>query len=223
MELSSGIICAEELWTEGASEQTLAEAGKGADAGLQQESPVSSSFRELVQVSLTFWQMLKCFLVKVDAFLPRWLRCLQGIQQRDSPEALMTAPSDLETCRNRLVSKVLSCKNQPAKLDLMAMAQQLQEAQVGLTTRSCFANKREHGCVVFIFRSVEMLHSHGSPGSLRPEVLMLTAVMLWIFWRTSGVLLLRMQLPSSSKKRRSYRWWRTTFSRPRQPRPPWRD
>lgn len=143
MEPSSGIICAEELWTEGASEQTLAEAGKGADAGLQQESPVSSSFRELVQVSLTF-QILKCSLVKVDTFLPRWLRCLQGIQQQDSPEALMTTPSDLETCRNRLVSKVLSCKNQPAKLDLTAMAQQLQEAQVGLTTRSCFANKREH-------------------------------------------------------------------------------
>lgn len=116
----------------------------------------------------------------------------------------MTTPSDLENCRTRLVSKVLSCKNQPAKLDLTAMAQQLQEAQVGLRTRKCFANNQEHGCVVFIFRSVEMLHSHSSPGSLRPEVL--TAVMLWISWRTSGVLLLRMQLPSSSRKRRSYRW-----------------
>lgn len=53
----------------------------------------------------------------------------------------MTTPSDLENCRNRLVSKVLSCKNHPAKLDLTAMAQQLQEAQVGLTTRNRFANK----------------------------------------------------------------------------------
>lgn len=65
VEASSGLICAEELWTEGPSEQTFAEAGKG--AGLQLETPVSSSFGEvqelleaedqLVQVSLTFWQV----------------------------------------------------------------------------------------------------------------------------------------------------------------------
>lgn len=118
----------------------------------------------------------------------------------------MTTPSDLENCRSRLVSKVLSCKKQPAKLDLTAMAQQLQEAQVRIRTRDCFLEKQQHGGVIFISRSVEMLHSHSSPSSLRPEVLMLTALMLWIFWRTSGVLLFRMQPPSSSKKRRSYRW-----------------
>lgn len=44
----------------------------------------------------------------------------------------MTASSDLENCRNRLVSKVLSCKNHPTKLGVAAMAQQLQEAQVRL-------------------------------------------------------------------------------------------
>lgn len=70
MEPSPDIICAEELWTEGPSEQTLAEAGKDAaetDTGLQQESPVSSSFRavrdlmeavtngQLIQVPPTFW------------------------------------------------------------------------------------------------------------------------------------------------------------------------
>lgn len=57
----------------------------------------------------------------------------------------MTTPSDLENCRNRLVSKVLCWKNHPARLDLTAMAQQLQEAQVGLGTRKGFGNKREHG------------------------------------------------------------------------------
>lgn len=42
----------------------------------------------------------------------------------------MRTSSDLENCRNRLVSKVLSCKNLPTRLELAAMAQQLQEAQV---------------------------------------------------------------------------------------------
>lgn len=113
----------------------------------------------------------------------------------------MTTTTDLENCRNRLVSKVLSCRNHPARLDLRTMAQQLQEAQVGLRTRSLSAGKPEHGCVIFVFRSVEMLHSHGSPGSLR-----LAAAMLWTYWRTSGVLPFRTQPPSSSRRRRSYRW-----------------
>lgn len=150
--------------------------------------------------------MLERSPVKVHALLPRWLPCLQGVQHQDSPEALLTTPSDVENCRNRLVSKVLSCRNQPAKLDLTEMAQQLQEAQVGLGTRKCFGNNREHGCVLFIFRSVEMLPSRSSPGSLRPRVLMLAAGMFWTFWRTSGVLLSRMQPPWSGKKRRSSRW-----------------
>lgn len=59
------------------------------------------------------------------------------MQQEDGPEALMTTSSDLENSRNRLVSKVLSCKNHPIKLELTAMAQQLQEAQVGLRTGKC--------------------------------------------------------------------------------------
>lgn len=50
----------------------------------------------------------------------------------------MTTSNDLENCRNRLVSKVLSCKNHPTKLEVTAMAQQLQEAQVCLRTGKCF-------------------------------------------------------------------------------------
>lgn len=60
------------------------------------------------------------------------------MQQEDGPEALMSTSSDLENCRNRLVSKVLSCKNHPIKLELTAMVQQLQEAQVGLGPGTCF-------------------------------------------------------------------------------------
>lgn len=62
MEPSSD-ICAEEAATEGPSEQSLVEAGKDAaetDAGLPQEPPASSSFREvqeLIQVFLTFAQI----------------------------------------------------------------------------------------------------------------------------------------------------------------------
>lgn len=59
------------------------------------------------------------------------------MQQEDGPEALTTTSSDLENCRNRLVSKVLSCKNHPIRLEVPAMAQQLQEAQVGLGTGKC--------------------------------------------------------------------------------------
>lgn len=61
---------------------------------------------------------------------------IQAVQQQDYPEAPPTSTLDLENCRNRLVSKVLSCRNQPARLDLRTMAQQLQEAQVGPRTRS---------------------------------------------------------------------------------------
>lgn len=149
MEPSSDILCSA---TEEPSEQSLPEAGRDAaqtDADLQLESPVSlrelqelmetEANRQLIQVSLTFLQILKPSLVKVHTFLPRWLRCLQGLQQQDSPEALMTTPSDLENSRDRLLSKVLSCKNQPAKLDVTAMAQQLQEAQVGLAARIRFS------------------------------------------------------------------------------------
>lgn len=80
MEPSPDVICAEELWTEGPSEQTLAAAGKATaemDVRPQQESPMSSSFREvqellevgqLIQVSLAFWQVLKTSLFQFNAF-----------------------------------------------------------------------------------------------------------------------------------------------------------
>lgn len=44
------------------------------------------------------------------------------------------------------MSKVLSCRNHPARLDLRTMAQQLQEAQVGPRTRNPSQGKPEHLC-----------------------------------------------------------------------------
>lgn len=54
----------------------------------------------------------------------------------------MTTSSDLENGRNRLVSKVLSCKNHPIQLELAAMAEQLQEAQVGPRPGECLRPTR---------------------------------------------------------------------------------
>ncbi|CAJ1074541.1 LOW QUALITY PROTEIN: nesprin-2 [Xyrichtys novacula] len=54
---------------------------------------------------------------------------IEGKPQEDAPEGLITPTSDLDSRLNRLVSKVLSCKNQPAELSPTAMAQQLEEAQ----------------------------------------------------------------------------------------------
>ncbi|XP_034531278.1 nesprin-2-like [Notolabrus celidotus] len=54
---------------------------------------------------------------------------MEGKPQEDAPEGLITPTSDLDGRLSRLVSKVLSCKNQPAELNPTAMAQQLEEAQ----------------------------------------------------------------------------------------------
>lgn len=45
----------------------------------------------------------------------------------------MTSLSDLDNGLQRVVSKTLSCKNQPAELNPSAMTQQLEEAKVGRT------------------------------------------------------------------------------------------
>lgn len=44
----------------------------------------------------------------------------------------MTSLSDLDSGLQRVASKILSCRNQPAELNPSAMTRQLQEAQVGL-------------------------------------------------------------------------------------------
>ena len=56
--------------------------------------------------------------------------CLKGKSLEDTPETLITSISDLDDSLSRLVSKVLSSKNRPAELNLSAMAQQVEEAQV---------------------------------------------------------------------------------------------
>lgn len=56
--------------------------------------------------------------------------CLKGKSQEDAPQTLLTSTSELDGCLNRLVTKVLSCKNCPAELSPKAMAQQVEEAQV---------------------------------------------------------------------------------------------
>ncbi|TNM95726.1 hypothetical protein fugu_016809 [Takifugu bimaculatus] len=113
VESSSEVICAEQIWTEGTSSlQTHAEAGKDA-VETDTQPTVFRSFREVQELWGT----------------EPHSQLLQGMQQEDGPEALMTTSSDLENCRNRLVSKVLSCKNHPIRLEVTAMAQQLQEAQ----------------------------------------------------------------------------------------------
>lgn len=43
----------------------------------------------------------------------------------------MTSLSDLDSGLQRVASKILSCRNQPAELNPSAMTRQLQEAQVG--------------------------------------------------------------------------------------------
>lgn len=55
---------------------------------------------------------------------------LKGKPLEDTPEDLITSPSDLDNHLSRVVSKILSCKNHPAELNPTAMAQQLEEAQV---------------------------------------------------------------------------------------------
>nr|XP_019964757.1 PREDICTED: nesprin-2-like [Paralichthys olivaceus] len=47
----------------------------------------------------------------------------------DIPETLITSTSDMDEHVNRLVSKILSCKNRPAELNPAAMARQVEEAQ----------------------------------------------------------------------------------------------
>lgn len=57
--------------------------------------------------------------------------CLKGKPLEEAPEAIITSLSDLDNRLQRVVSKILSCKNQPAELNPSAMTQQLEEAQVG--------------------------------------------------------------------------------------------
>ncbi|GLD71901.1 nesprin-2, partial [Lates japonicus] len=54
---------------------------------------------------------------------------IEGKSQEDAPQTLLTSTSELDGCLNRLVTKVLSCKNCPAELSPTAMAQQVEEAQ----------------------------------------------------------------------------------------------
>lgn len=67
-----------------------------------------------------------------DVFL-----CLKGKPQEDAPEALISSSSDAGNHLSRMMSKVLSCKNQPAELNPTAMAQQLEEAQVRFKITCC--------------------------------------------------------------------------------------
>lgn len=53
----------------------------------------------------------------------------------------MTCLSDLDCGLQRVASRILSCRNQPAELDPSAMTRQLQEAQVGN------AHREESSCV----------------------------------------------------------------------------
>ncbi|XP_041668040.1 microtubule-associated protein futsch-like isoform X3 [Cheilinus undulatus] len=53
----------------------------------------------------------------------------EGKPVMDTPEGLIPSTSDLDSCLNRVVSKVLSCKTQPGELSPSSMAQQLEEAQ----------------------------------------------------------------------------------------------
>lgn len=56
---------------------------------------------------------------------------LEGKPLDEAPEAVMTCLSDLDCGLQRVASRILSCRNQPAELDPSAMTRQLQEAQVG--------------------------------------------------------------------------------------------
>nr|XP_033497697.1 uncharacterized protein LOC117266566 isoform X2 [Epinephelus lanceolatus] len=54
---------------------------------------------------------------------------IEGKPLEAAQEGLITSTSDLDNRLSRLVSKVLSCKNQPAELNPTAMAKQLEEVQ----------------------------------------------------------------------------------------------
>lgn len=73
-----------------------------------------------------------------DVFL-----CLKGKPLEDAPEALITSTSDLDNRLSRLVSKVLSYKNQPTELNPTAMAQQLEEVKVRFKMTGCMTHYRE--------------------------------------------------------------------------------
>lgn len=63
----------------------------------------------------------------------------------------MTSLSDLDNGLQRAVSKILSCKNQPAELNPSAMTQQLEEAKVGMERRSLFVDT---GIIIDLFANV---------------------------------------------------------------------
>lgn len=69
--------------------------------------------------------------------------CLKGKPLEDAPEALITSTSDLDNRLSRLVSKVLSYKNQPTELNPTAMAQQLEEVKVRFKMTGCMTHNRE--------------------------------------------------------------------------------
>lgn len=65
----------------------------------------------------------------------------------------MTSLSDLDNGLQRAVSKILSCKNQPAELNPSAMTQQLEEAKVGMEKRSLCVDT---GIIIYLFANVFM-------------------------------------------------------------------
>lgn len=60
----------------------------------------------------------------------------------------MTSLGDLDSGLQRMASKILSCRNQPAELNPSAMTRQLQEAQVGLFV--------DTGIMTYMFSNVPM-------------------------------------------------------------------
>lgn len=79
-----------------------------------------------------FFDLNSCYILTVHLLSPHSdvFLFLKGKPLEDAPKALITSLSDLDNHMRRVVSKILSCKNQPTELTPLAMAQQLKEAQV---------------------------------------------------------------------------------------------